>query len=39
MTSPQTVAPRTRKRISVAADHGGFELKEYLAGILGEAHY
>ncbi|MGO4883877.1 MAG: RpiB/LacA/LacB family sugar-phosphate isomerase [Bryobacteraceae bacterium] len=29
----------TPKRIGVAADHGGFESKEYLAGMLREAHY
>ena len=27
------------KRIGVAADHGGFELKQYLAGMLREARY
>ncbi len=27
------------KRIGIAADHGGFESKEYLAGMLREAHY
>jgi ribose 5-phosphate isomerase B len=27
------------KRIGVAADHGGFESKEYLAGMLREAGY
>jgi len=27
------------KRIGVAADHGGFESEEYLAGVLREAHY
>lgn len=31
--------PRTPKRIGVAADHGGFEAKEYLAGMLREADY
>jgi len=34
-----TVLPRTPKRIGVAADHGGFELKEYLAGMSREADY
>ena len=29
----------TPKRIGVAADHGGFELKQYLAGMLREARY
>ena len=27
------------KRVGVAADHGGFELKEYLAAMLREAEY
>jgi ribose 5-phosphate isomerase B len=36
--SPRAL-PGTPKRIGVAADHGGFELKEYLAGMLREAHY
>jgi ribose 5-phosphate isomerase B len=27
------------RRIGVAADHGGFAAKEYLAGMLREAHY
>ena len=39
MSDSPTVLPRTPKRIGVAADHGGFELKEYLAGMLREAHY
>ena len=39
MPDPMTVLPRTPKRIGVAADHGGFELKEYLAGMLREAGY
>ena len=39
MTDSPTVPPRTAKRIGVAADHGGFELKEYLAGMLYQAHY
>ena len=29
----------THKRIGIAADHGGFELKEHLVGILREASY
>ena len=32
-----TVRPVTPKRVGIAADHGGFELKEYLAGKLREA--
>ena len=31
--------PRTPKRIGVAADHGGYELKEQMAGMLREAGY
>jgi ribose 5-phosphate isomerase B len=31
--------PKSVKRIGVAADHGGFAAKEYLAGMLGEDHY
>ena len=34
-----TVLPRTPKRVGVAADHGGFELKEHLVGMLREAGY
>ena len=34
-----TVLPRTPKRIGVAADHGGYELKEYLVRMLREAGY
>jgi ribose 5-phosphate isomerase B len=30
MADPLTILPGTPKRIGVAADHGGFELKEYL---------
>ena len=39
MPDSLTVLPRTPKRVGVAADHGGFELKEYLAGMLRAAHY
>ena len=39
MSNSRTVLPRTPKRIGVAADHGGFESKEYLVGRLPEAHY
>jgi ribose 5-phosphate isomerase B len=39
MPDSPTVLPRTPKRIGVAADHGGFELKEYLAVMLREADY
>ena len=34
-----TVLPRTSKRIGIAADHGGFELKEHLVEMLREAGY
>ena len=30
---------RTPKRIGIASDHGGYELKEYLAGKLRQAGY
>ena len=36
--SPNSL-PETPKRIGVAADHGGFELKEFLVGMLRETHY
>ena len=39
MPNSPTVPPTTPKRIGIAADHGGFELKEYLAGKLREARY
>ncbi len=32
-----TELPRTPKRIGVAADHGGYELKDYLVRMLREA--
>jgi ribose 5-phosphate isomerase B len=35
----QTEAKKTLKRVGIAADHGGFELKEFLAGKLHEAGY
>ena len=31
--------PDTPRRIGIAADHGGFESKQYLAGMLRAAHY
>ena len=34
-----TVLPRTPHRIGVAADHGGYDLKEHLARMLHEADY
>jgi ribose 5-phosphate isomerase B len=39
MPDSGTMPPTTPKRIGVAADHGGFESKEYLAGMLREAGY
>jgi ribose 5-phosphate isomerase B len=32
-------SPSAPKRIGIAADHGGFESKECLVGVLREAHY
>ncbi len=32
-----TVLPSTPKRIGIAADHGGYELKEYLVRMLRDA--
>ena len=37
MPDLQTILPQTSKTIGIAADHGGYELKEYLAGRLREA--
>ena len=31
MPDPLTVSSETPKRVGIAADHGGYELKEYLA--------
>jgi ribose 5-phosphate isomerase B len=39
MPDPLTKLPRTPKRIGVAADHGGYPLKEQLVGMLREAAY
>ena len=39
MTDSRIVLPRRPQRIGFAADHGGYELKEYLAGRLLEAGY
>ena len=39
MADPLTILPGIPKRIGVAADHGGFELKEYLVERLREAGY
>lgn len=35
----ESILPMTLKRVGIAADHGGFELKEFLAGKLREAGY
>ena len=32
-----TVLPRSPRLIGIAADHGGYELKEYLVGMLRDA--
>lgn len=37
MSDSMTELPRTPKRIGVAADHGGYELKEYLVRMLRKA--
>jgi len=37
MTNSSTTEETKPKRIGIAADHGGFELKQYLAGRLREA--
>lgn len=39
MADSRRMPPSAPKRIGVAADHGGFEAKEYLAGRLREAGY
>ncbi|MGO9107978.1 MAG: RpiB/LacA/LacB family sugar-phosphate isomerase [Thermoguttaceae bacterium] len=37
MPDSMILPPETPKRIGIAADHGGYELKEYLAGMLRAA--
>jgi len=37
MSDHPNILPKTPKLIGLAADHGGYELKEYLAGKLREA--
>ena len=32
-----TVQPKSPKRVGIAADHGGYELKEYLITVLRDA--
>ena len=39
MTDSRSVLAGIPKRIGVAADHGGFESKDYLAGMLRKADY
>jgi ribose 5-phosphate isomerase B len=39
MPDPMTVLPRTPKRIGVATDHGGYDLKERVARMLSEGGY
>lgn len=39
MTDPLTILTAAPKHIGVAADHGGFELKEYLVDRLHQAGY
>ena len=39
MAHSHTAPPGTPKRIGIAADHGGFESKEYLAEMLRAAGY
>jgi len=39
MPDSRTVLSKMPERIGVAADHGGFEAKEYLVGMLREADY
>jgi ribose 5-phosphate isomerase B len=36
-SEPPTGLTKTRRRVGVAADHGGYALKEYLAGMSREA--
>ena len=38
-TQTESILPKTLKRVSIAADHGGFELKEFLAGKLRATGY
>jgi len=39
MADPKKMFPVAPKHIGVAADHGGFELKKYLVGMLSEVGY
>ena len=35
----ESILSKTLQHVGIAADHGGFELKEFLAGKLREAGY
>ena len=35
----EAILSKSLQRVGIAADHGGFELKEFLAGKLREAGY
>jgi ribose 5-phosphate isomerase B len=35
----EAISTKPLKRVGIAADHGGFELKEFLAGKLHEAGF
>ena len=39
MSDHPTILPKTLKRIGLAADHGGYELKQYLIGKLRESRH
>lgn len=39
MPDPKTVLSRMPKRIGIAADHGGYDLKEHVSRMLREAGY
>jgi len=39
MSDSMTVLPKIPQRIGVAADHGGYDLKQHLAGMLRAAGY
>lgn len=39
MSDPLSPLPKTLARIGVAADYGGYDLKEHMAGLLRESGY